>query len=46
MIKDGYSVEVSESEWKKLIWGVIYYHVVDLSKENDEIGLQGFDFSF
>ena len=46
MIKYGYYVEVSGSDQKKLVWGVIYYHVVEVPKENDEVGLRGFDFRF
>ena len=44
-IKDGYLVEVSCSERKKVLWEVIYNHVVEKENAHDEIGLQGFGFN-
>ena len=40
-----YSVKVSCSDGKKVLWEVIDYHIVEDRQEYDEIGLQGFDFN-
>ena len=46
LIKDGYSVKISGSYGKKVIWKFIDDHVVKYPKKNDDIGLRGFHFSF
>ena len=43
LIRDGYYVEVSVSDGKNILWEVVEYHVVEEGKENNEIGLRGFD---
>ena len=45
LVKSGYWVEVSDKDWKRLIWEVVNDHVVEEGVENEEIGLQGFDFN-
>ena len=45
LIKCGYSMEVSGSDNKKMVWEVTEYQVVGDSRENDYIGLQGFYFN-
>ena len=45
LIKDGYYVEVSDYDGKKVIWEVVYDHVVENGKKNDDIGLWGFGFN-
>ena len=39
----GYPVEVSGSDGKKVLWGVVDYCVIEEPKDNDEIGLHGFN---
>ena len=39
-------MEVSHSEGKKLLWEVIETLFVHEPKDNDDIGLRGFDFNF
>ena len=46
LIKGGYSVEVSGSDRKKVLWEVVDDHVVGEGKEYDEMGLCGFGFNF
>ena len=42
LFKGGCSVEVSGSDGKRVLWGVVDDHVVEEEKEHDEIGLQRF----
>ena len=44
--KGGYSVEVLGSYGNKVVWEVIEDHVFEDPKENDDIGIRGFDFNF
>ena len=44
-IKGGYLVEVVGNYGKKVLWEVVYNHVVEEATDNDEIGLWGFDFN-
>ena len=39
-------MEVSGSDGKKVLWEVVYDHVVEEPKYDDEIVLQGFNFYF
>ena len=41
LTKGGYYVEVSGSDWKKVIWEVVGGHGVEDPNENDKIVLQG-----
>ena len=45
MIKGGYSMEVLGYDGKKLLWKVIFYHIINDPNKNGEIGLQGFVFN-
>ena len=38
-------MEVSDYDGKKVIWEVVYDHVVEDGKKNDDIGLWGFGFN-
>ena len=44
-VKGEYSVEVDDKVGKRVIWEVVYDHVVEEGIENEELGLQGFDFN-
>ena len=46
LIKGGYYVEVSGSDGKNFLWGVVDDHVLDEGNNCDEIGLWRFDFGF
>ena len=46
LIRGGYSAELSGSDGKKVLWGVVDDHVVEEIKEHDQIGLKGFLFYF
>ena len=37
---------MSGYDGNKVLYGVVYYHVVEEGKEHDEIGLCGFHFNF
>ena len=43
LTKGGNYVEVSGYDGKKVVWGVLYSHVVEELRENDEIGLRFFE---
>ena len=45
LVKGGYSMEVSCSDGKKVVWEVIENPIFKEPKENSEIGLRGFDFN-
>ena len=45
LTNSGYSVKVSGSDGKKVLWEVVDDHVVEEGKEHDDIGLWGFDFN-
>ena len=45
LVKGVYLVEVVGHDKKKVIWEVVNYHVVEEPSDNEEIGLQGFDFN-
>ena len=46
VLKGGYSLEVSGSDGKKVLWESVCDNVVEGVKEHYEIGLWGFDFIF
>ena len=46
LIKGGYSVEVSVSDGKEIIWEVVDDHVAEEGNNHDEIGLRGFYIDF
>ena len=46
LIKGGYYIKVSSSDWVNVFWEVVDDHVVEVSKKNNEIGLQIFNFLF
>ena len=46
IIKGGYLVEVLGCDRKKVLWGVLDDRVVEEKTDNDDIGLQGFNFNF
>ena len=46
LIKGGYSVEVSGSDWNNVLWGFVYNHVFEEGDQYDGIGLRGFDLDF
>ena len=39
LVKGGYSVEVAEKDGKRIIWEVVYDHVVEEGVEDEELGL-------
>ena len=41
LIKGGYSMEVSGSDEKKVLWELVNDHVVEEGKEHDDIGRRG-----
>ena len=45
IIKGEYSMEVSISDGKKLVWKVIVDHFANYPNNNGDIGLQGFGFN-
>ena len=38
-------MEIVGHDGKKVLWEVVYYHVVEDPTDHDEIGLQGFGFN-
>ena len=38
-------MEVSGYYGKKMLWEMVYYHVVEEPKDNDKIGPRGFNFN-
>ena len=45
LIKYGFYFEVTYKDRKKLIWEVVYDHVVEEGVEHEELGIQSFDFN-
>ena len=45
LIKDGYSIEVTDKDRKKVIWEVVDDHVVEEGFEHEEIGISDFNFN-
>ena len=45
MVKGWYLVEVYDKDERKVICEVVYDHVVEEEVEQEELGLQGFDFN-
>ena len=46
LVKGGHLVLVVGHDKKKVLWEVVDDNVVEEPTDNDEIGLQGFDFNF
>ena len=46
LVKGGYSVECSDHDKKKILWGVVDNHVVEEPTEHEDIGLRGFYLNF
>ena len=46
LIKGGYLVVFVGYDRRKVIWEVVDNHVIEEENDNDEIGLQGFNFNF
>ena len=43
-MKDGYYIQVSGSDGKRVIWEVVEDHAVEQQNKNDELGLWGLIF--